>query len=106
MTFGQNGPERARFLRVSCRMALDILIENGIVVDGTGAPAKQASIGIAQGKIAEGGNISGTAKRTIDAGGLVVAPGFIDPHTPYDPQICWCGRSPPPPCHRRAPVRG
>jgi N-acyl-D-aspartate/D-glutamate deacylase len=60
-------------------------------VDGTGAPAKQASIGIAQGKIAEVGNISGTAKRTIDAGGLVVAPGFIDPHTHYDAQICWDG---------------
>jgi N-acyl-D-aspartate/D-glutamate deacylase len=72
-------------------MALDILIKNGIVVDGTGAPAKQASIGIAQGKIAEVGNISGTAKRTIDAGGLVVAPGFIDPHTHYDAQICWDG---------------
>src|SRR6266481_6265069 len=72
-------------------MALDILIENGIVVDGTGAPAKQASIGIAQGKIAEVGNISGTAKRTIDAGGLVVAPGFVDPHTHYDAQICWDG---------------
>jgi N-acyl-D-amino-acid deacylase len=72
-------------------MALDILIENGIVVDGTGAAAKQASIGIAQGKIAEVGNISGTAKRTIDAGGLVVAPGFIDPHTHYDAQICWDG---------------
>jgi len=76
-------------------MALDILIENGIVVDGTGAPAKQASIGIAQGKIAEVGNISGTATRTIDAGGLVVAPGFIDPHTHYDAQICWDGATTP-----------
>ena len=76
-------------------MALDILIKNGIVVDGTGAPAKQASIGIAQGKIAEVGNISGTAKRTIDAGGLVVAPGFIDPHTHYDAQICWDGATTP-----------
>src|SRR5258706_5870487 len=88
----RNGPERARFfLRVSCRLALDILIKNGIVVDGSGAPAKQASIGIAQAKIAEVGNISGTAKRTIDAGGLVVPPGFIDPHTHYDAQICWDG---------------
>ena len=76
-------------------MALDILIKNGIVVDGTGAPAKPASIGIAQGKIAEVGNISGTAKRTIDAGGLVVAPGFIDPHTHYDAQICWDGATTP-----------
>ncbi len=64
-------------------------------MDGTGAPAKQASIGIAQGKIAEVGNISGTAKRTIDAGGLVVAPGFIDPHTHYDAQICWDGATTP-----------
>ena len=76
-------------------MALDILIKNGIVVDGTGAPAKRASIGIAQGKIAEVGNISGTTKRTIDAGGLVVAPGFIDPHTHYDAQICWDGATTP-----------
>ena len=76
-------------------MALDILVKNGIVVDGTGAAAKQASIGIAQGKIAEVGNISGTAKRTIDAGGLVVAPGFIDPHTHYDAQICWDGATTP-----------
>ena len=76
-------------------MALDILIKNGIVVDGTGAAAKQASIGIAQGKIAEVGNISGTATRTIDAGGLVVAPGFIDPHTHYDAQICWDGATTP-----------
>src|SRR5438093_4080612 len=72
-------------------MALDILIENGIVVDGTGAPAKQASIGIAQGKIAEVGNISGSDEKKIDAGDLVVAPGFIDPHTHYDAQICWDG---------------
>jgi len=76
-------------------VAYDILIKNGTVVDGTGAPARQASIGISQGKITEVGNISGTAKRTIDAGGFVVSPGFIDPHTHYDAQICWDGATTP-----------
>jgi len=76
-------------------MAYDILIRNGTVVDGTGAPARQGSIGISQGKIAEVGRISATAKRTIDAGGLVVSPGFIDPHTHYDAQICWDGATTP-----------
>ncbi len=76
-------------------MACDILIKNGTLVDGTGAPAKLASIGISQGKITEIGKISGTAKRTIDADGLVVSPGFIDPHTHYDAQICWDGATTP-----------
>ncbi len=66
-------------------MDCDIVIRNGKVVDGTGAPARQADIGIAGGKIVS----PGKARRTIDADGLVVAPGFIDPHTHYDAQICW-----------------
>jgi N-acyl-D-amino-acid deacylase len=70
---------------------MDIVIRNGTVVDGTGAPARRADIGIADGRILEIGRLSGTAKRTIDAEGMVVAPGFIDPHTHYDAQICWDG---------------
>src|SRR5579864_1444121 len=70
---------------------LDLLIKNGAVVDGTGAPARRADIGIAHGKLAEIGTVSGPAKRTLDAADLVVAPGFIDPHTHYDAQICWDG---------------
>jgi N-acyl-D-aspartate/D-glutamate deacylase len=70
-------------------MACDLLIKNGTVIDGTGAPRRQADIAIADGKIAEIGKIGGGAKKTIDAADLVVAPGFIDPHTHYDAQICW-----------------
>jgi N-acyl-D-amino-acid deacylase len=72
-------------------MAYDLLIKNGTVVDGTGAPAKQADVAIAGGKIAEIGKIKDGAKRVIDAADLVVAPGFVDPHTHYDAQICWDG---------------
>jgi N-acyl-D-aspartate/D-glutamate deacylase len=67
----------------------DLLIRNGTVVDGTGAPRYQADIAVRQGRIAEIGKLGGGADRVIDANGLVVAPGFIDPHTHYDAQICW-----------------
>jgi len=72
-------------------MAYDLLIKNGMVVDGTGAPARQADVAITGGTIAEIGRVSGGATTVIDADGLVVAPGFIDPHTHYDAQICWDG---------------
>src|SRR3954462_11485722 len=74
----------------------DLLIKNGLVVDGTGAAARRADVGISGGKIsAIEERINEKAKRTIDAGGLVVAPGFIDPHTHYDAQICWDGATTP-----------
>ncbi len=72
-------------------MACDLLIKNGLLIDGSGAPARQADVAIADGKIARIGKITEAAKRTIDAAGLAVAPGFIDPHTHYDAQICWDG---------------
>ena len=59
----------------------DVLIVNGTVVDGTGAPGYQADVGITDGKIVAIGKLAkGKAERIIDAEGLVVAPGFIDPH--------------------------
>ncbi len=70
-------------------MAYDLIIRNGTVVDGTGAARKWTDVAIAAGKIAEIGEISGSTKRTIDASNLVVAPGFIDPHTHFDAQIWW-----------------
>jgi len=70
-------------------MAHDLIIRNGIVVDGTGAPRIRADVAVSDGIITEVGKVSGSARRTIDASDLVVAPGFIDPHTHYDAQICW-----------------
>src|SRR5688572_18382171 len=72
-------------------MSHDIVVRNGLLVDGTGAPARREDFAIAGGKIVPPGN----AKRVIDAEGLVVAPGFIDPHTHYDAQICWDGATTP-----------
>jgi N-acyl-D-aspartate/D-glutamate deacylase len=72
-------------------MAYDLLIKNGTLVDGTGAPARRADVAITGGKITEIGKVTGGAATVIDADGLVVAPGFIDPHTHYDAQICWDG---------------
>jgi N-acyl-D-aspartate/D-glutamate deacylase len=76
-------------------MTVETVIRGAIVVDGTGGPAKRADIGIIEGKIFEIGNLSGGGQRTIDAEGLVLAPGFIDPHTHYDAQICWDGATTP-----------
>ncbi len=72
-------------------MAHDLVIKNGMLVDGTGAPARRADVAITGGKIAEIGRVTDGAATVIDAAGLVVAPGFIDPHTHYDAQICWDG---------------
>jgi N-acyl-D-aspartate/D-glutamate deacylase len=68
---------------------LDSVIRGGSVVDGTGAPARTTDVGIRDGRIVEIGNISEEAAETIDAGGMVVAPGFVDPHVHYDAQLFW-----------------
>lgn len=70
-------------------MSYDVLIKNGTVVDGTGAPRQRADVAIAGGKIAAIGKVTEGAKRVIDASDLIVSPGFVDPHTHYDAQICW-----------------
>jgi N-acyl-D-amino-acid deacylase len=73
-------------------MALDLLIKNGLLVDGTGAAPRRADMGVLNGKLVSiEERVGEKAKRTIDASGLAVAPGFIDPHTHYDAQICWDG---------------
>ena len=63
---------------------LDLLIRGGRLIDGTGAAARAADIGIRNGRIVAVGAISDAATRTIDAKGLTVSPGFIDVHTHVD----------------------
>ncbi|MGH8619726.1 MAG: N-acyl-D-amino-acid deacylase family protein [Burkholderiales bacterium] len=70
-------------------MSYDVLIKNGTVVDGTGAPGYAADLAVKDGRILEIGKPKGDAAKIIDAAGQVVCPGFIDPHTHYDPQISW-----------------
>ncbi|MEA2678806.1 MAG: N-acyl-D-amino-acid deacylase [Candidatus Binataceae bacterium] len=68
----------------------DIHIKGGTIVDGTRVPRYQGDLWIKDGKIAQlGGRAAGSEKKTIDAGGLIVAPGFVDLHTHYDAQIRW-----------------
>src|SRR6266404_4408985 len=70
-------------------MAYDLLIKNGLIVDGSGMPAFRGDVGIKNGKIVEIGKLSGAAGQTIDAEGRAVAPGFIDNHCHYDAQVTW-----------------
>ena len=77
-------------------MSYDVLIKGGTIVDGTGAKRFTGDVAIQDDRIVEifksGGTASGTAKRVVDADGLVVAPGVVDVHTHYDGQIAWDNR--------------
>jgi N-acyl-D-aspartate/D-glutamate deacylase len=68
---------------------IDLVIRGGLVVDGTGAAGRRADVAIADGRIRAVGEVRERGAREIDAGGLVVAPGFIDVHTHYDAQYTW-----------------
>jgi N-acyl-D-amino-acid deacylase len=71
-------------------VAHDLIIRNGTVVDGTGAPALRADIAIDGDRITAIGDLStAIASREIDASGLVVSPGFVDLHTHLDAQVAW-----------------
>ncbi len=69
---------------------MDTIIRGGTVVDGTGAPGRQADVGIEDGRITAIGDLSSVeAAEVIDATGKIVCPGFVDPHTHYDAQLFW-----------------
>jgi len=70
-------------------MAYDVLVKDALIVDGTGRKAYGGAVGIEGGRIVAVGEADGGARRTIDAGGQVLAPGFIDAHTHYDAQLLW-----------------
>ena len=68
----------------------DVLISNGFIVDGTGAPGYYGDVGIRDGRIAKVGRLKGCdATRTIDASGKIVAPGHVTQHTHYDAALFW-----------------
>ncbi|MBW2424474.1 MAG: amidohydrolase family protein [Deltaproteobacteria bacterium] len=68
---------------------LDLRIRGARVVDGTGTDSVVADVGVKDGRIVFVGQSDQAAAETIDAQGLVLSPGFVDPHTHYDAQICW-----------------
>ncbi len=70
-------------------MKYDLVISDGMVIDGTGAPRYRADVGIRDGRIATIGRISDRRGQVLDAGGQVVTPGFVDGHTHMDAQIFW-----------------
>ena len=67
----------------------DLVIRNGVIVDGTGAARFSGDVAVENGLIVAVGDVSGAARRTIDADGALVTPGFVDIHTHYDGQVSW-----------------
>src|SRR5688572_23121316 len=75
--------------REVCAVTYDLVIRNGTVIDGTGAPRRQADVAVQNGRIAAVGDVDGSGREELDAEGHVVAPGFVDGHTHMDAQLFW-----------------
>jgi N-acyl-D-aspartate/D-glutamate deacylase len=67
----------------------ELVIRSGTLIDGTGAPGRVADVAVDGGRITAVGNGLGRGRREIDAGGMLVTPGFVDVHTHYDGQATW-----------------
>ncbi len=79
--------------------AYDLVIRNGLVVDGTGAERFEADVAVRDGRISAIGEVSGAGTEEIDARGKLVTPGFVDIHTHYDGQAVWSDRLSPSSSH-------
>jgi N-acyl-D-amino-acid deacylase len=86
--------------------AYDLVIRNGLVIDGTGAERFEADIAVKAGRIAAIGEVSGAGAEEIDARGKLVTPGFVDIHTHYDGQAVWSDRLSPSSSHGVTTVVG
>jgi N-acyl-D-amino-acid deacylase len=86
--------------------AYDLVIRNGLVIDGTGAERFEAGIGVKDDRIAAIGEVSGAGAEEIDARGKLVTPGFVDIHTHYDGQAVWSERLSPSSSHGVTTVVG
>jgi N-acyl-D-aspartate/D-glutamate deacylase len=84
----------------------DLVIRNGVIVDGTGRPRYAADVAVDGGRVTAIAPDVGRGRRTIDADGMIVAPGFIDVHTHYDVQVFWDPALTPSPLHGVTTVIG
>jgi len=78
---------------------LELIVRNGLVVDGTGTDPFAADVAVSGGRIAQVGRVSARGRQEIDARGLLVTPGFVDIHTHYDGQATWENRLVPSSAH-------
>ncbi len=69
--------------------AADLVFRNALIVDGSGSPGFVGDVAVSEGEIVAVGSYEGRGVEEIDATGRALAPGFIDIHTHFDPQLCW-----------------